>query len=300
MKSRILWPIALSLGLAATPLVAVSAATDAPPGATSDGRRLGDVLRALAQENPVLARVEDHEIRWNDVVATTKGLPEEYQTQIEAIVPALLNRLVDLRLLVLAGRNAGLAEDAAVVRQVREFQDRLVREAFIEREISGRVTEAMLRDRYRAHVADVAVRAEVRARHILLPSEAAAWRVIKALEAGADFAGLARERSRGPSARRGGDLGYFTRKSMVPAFAEAAFALKSGAYSRVPVKTEFGWHVLKLEDRRGGEPESFFNMAHKLRKDLNRELLDETILKLRAGGQVKFFPEVVRALQSPD
>ncbi len=300
MKFPILWPIALSLGLATTPLVAVSAATDAPPGATPEGRRLGDVLRALAQENPVLAKVEDHEIRWNDVIATTKGLPEEYQTQIEAIIPALLNRLVDLRLLVLAGRAAGLAEDAAVVRRVREVEDRLVRDAFIEREISGRVTEAMLRDRYRAYAADLTARAEVRARHILLPGEAAAWQVIKALEAGADFAGLARERSRGPSARRGGDLDYFTRKAMVPAFAEAAFALKIGEYSRVPVKTEFGWHVIKVEDRRGGEPESFFHMAHKLRKDLNRELLDEAILKLRVGTRVEFFPEVVRALKSSD
>ncbi len=311
MKSPILWPIVLCLGLAATPLFGVSAARDGLPGPRPStipgtapvdplaGHRLGDVLRALARENPVLAKVENHEIHWNDVIATAKGLPVEYQTQVEALVPALLNRLVDLHLLVLAGRAAGLAEDAAVIRQVREFEDRAISEAFIAREISGRVTEVMLRDRYRAHVADVRARAEVRARHILVPSETAAWRVIRALAAGADFADLAREHSRGSSARGGGDLGFLTRKAMVPAFAEAAFGLEIGAHSRVPVKTEFGWHVIKIEDRRGGEAESFFHMAHKLRKELNRELLEEAVLKLRAGTKVEFFPEVVRALAPP-
>ncbi len=87
---------------------------------------------------------------------------------------------------------------------------------------------------------------------------------------------------------------------MVLALAEAACAHKNGEYSRVPVNTEFGWHVIKLEDRRGAEPESYFHMAHKLRKDLNRELLDETILKLRVGTRVEFFPEVIRALESSD
>ena len=74
--------------------------------------------------------------------------------------------------------------------------------------------------------------------------------MLAALDAGADFAELARARSLGPTAEQGGDLDYFTRENMTPAFAEPAFALEVGAYSRTPVKTDFGWHVIKVEDRR--------------------------------------------------
>ena len=262
-----------------------------PPGT----KRLGTALEEIAKEDPLLARVNGEEIRWTDIVESARGLPEQYRSQIEVIFPALLERLIDVRLIAWAGRQAGLAEDEAVRRQVAEFEDRLISKIFIRREVADRITRAMVRARYDAYAAGVAARAEVRARHILLDSEEDAKAAIAALDAGADFAELAQERSLGPTADRGGDLDYFTRNNMTPAFAEAAFALEAGEYSRAPVKTAFGWHVIKVEDRRAEEPAGFFEMRNRLQAEMAREMMDEFLRALRERAEIELYPEAERA-----
>jgi peptidyl-prolyl cis-trans isomerase C len=267
-----------------------------PPGAERPGtERLGTALEEIAKEDPLLARVNGEEIRWADIVESARGLPEPYRSQIEVIFPALLERLIDVRLIAWAGRRAGLAEDEAVRRQVAEFEDRLISETFIQREVAERITLAMVRARYDAYAAGLAARTEVRARHVLLDNEADAKAAIAALDAGADFAELAQERSLGPSAERGGDLDYFTRADMTPAFAEAAFALEVGEYSRTPVKTAFGWHVIKVEDRRAEEPAGFFEMRAELREKITRALMDEFLRGLRERAEIELYPEAERA-----
>ncbi len=262
-----------------------------PPGT----ERLGTALEDIAKEDPLLARVNGEEIRWADIVESARGLPEPYRSQVEVIFPALLERLIDVRLIAWAGRRAGLAEDEAVRRQVAEFEDRLISETFIQREVAEQITIAMVRAGYDAYVAGLAARAEVRARHILLDNEADATAVIATLDAGADFAELAQERSLGPSAERGGDLDYFTRDNMTPEFAEAAFELEVGEYSRSPVKTVFGWHVIKVEDRRAEEQAGFFQMRAELREKITRELMDELLRDLRERAEIELYPTAERA-----
>jgi peptidyl-prolyl cis-trans isomerase C len=210
-------------------------AAPAPPAT----ERLGAALDEIGKENPLLARVNGKEIRWADIEKSAQNLPEDIRSQLETIFPALLQRLIDVELLVWAAREDGLAEDPEVRRLVADYEDRLLSDTLIRRQAVDRVTEDMLRARYDAHVEGLAARNEVRARHILLDSETRARDVIAALDAGADFAELARERSLGPTAEQGGDLNYFTRDNMDPAFAEAAFALEVGQYSQDPVRTEF-------------------------------------------------------------
>ena len=275
---------------------AVEPKAQEPPGTARPGtERLGTALEEIAKEDPLLARVNGEEIRWTDVVESARGLPEPYRSQIEVIFPALLERLIDVRLIAWAGRQAGLAEDEAVRRQVAEFEDRLISETFIRREVAERITLAMVRARYDAYAAGLAARAEVRARHILLDNEADAKAVIAALDAGADFAELAHERSLGPTAEQGGDLDYFTRNNMTPAFAEAAFELETGEYSPTPVKTAFGWHVIKVEDRRAEEPAGFFEMRARLQEEMAREMMDEFLRGLRERAEIELYPEAERA-----
>ena len=257
--------------------------------------RLGTALEDIARENPLLARVNGEEIRWTDIVESARGLPEQYRSQIEVIFPALLERLIDVRLIAWAGRQAGLAEDEAVRRQVAEFEDRLISETFIRREVAERITLEMVRARYDAYAAGLAARAEVRARHILLDNEEDAKAVIAALDAGADFAELVQERSLGPGAEQGGDLDYFTRNNMTPAFADAAFELEAGEYSRTPVKTAFGWHVIKVEDRRAEEPTGFLEMRARLQEEMARETMDELLRGLRERAEIELYPEAERA-----
>jgi peptidyl-prolyl cis-trans isomerase C len=260
-----------------------SAPLDAP--ATE---RLGTALQQFGRDNPLLAVVNGREIHWADIEKSAQRLPEEMRSQLETIFPALLQRLIDVQLLVWAAREDGLAEDPEVQRLVVEYEDRVLSDTLIRRQVADRVTEDMLRVRYDAHIAGLAARIEVWARHILLDSEARAREVIAALDAGADFATLARERSLGSTAEQGGDLDYFTRDNMVPDFAAAAFALEVGQYSQEPVRTEFGWHVIKVEDRRAEGAASFEEMRDALREAATRKLLDELLQDLRGRAEIEY------------
>ncbi len=262
----------------------------APPQAPGT-ERLGSALDEIGKHNPVLATVNGQEIRWADIVESARDLPEEYRSQIETIFPALLQRLIDMRLIVWAGREAGLAEDAEVRRRVRRFEDRVISDVYVRREVADKVTTPVLRARYDAYLKELAARTQVRARHILLASEDAARQVIAELDGGADFAELARERSSGPSAEQGGDLDYFTRGGMTPALSDAAFAMEVGEHSRTPVKTEFGWHVIKVEDRREPQPASFFRMRDRLREEITRRLMDEMLRELREAADIELYPQ---------
>ncbi len=272
-------------------LGAAWAQTDGNETMVGQTERLGTALDAAGNGNPVLARVDGYEIRWADVEASAQDLPETYQGRIDAILPALLGRLIDRRLLVIAGRDAGLAEDAAVRRQVTEFEDRPVSETFIEQKITATLDTKVLRARYDAYLQRLAERTEIRTRHILLGSRADALEVIAKLNDSADFATLARARSLAPSAEQGGELDYFTRDSMAFEFAEMAFRLKVGEHSSAPLETEFGWYVIKVEDRRTETPRSFFTMRDDLRQEASSKLLDRVLADLRRTVDIELFPE---------
>jgi len=112
--------------------------------------------------------------------------------------------------------------------------------------------------------------------------------VSEELAGGADFAELAKERSTGPSGPNGGDLGYFRESQMVPEFAEAAFAMEVGTSSETPVQTQFGWHVILVEDRRSVEP-SFEDSEPQLRQDVAREIVTSMVDDLREGAEIERF-----------
>jgi peptidyl-prolyl cis-trans isomerase C len=266
------------------------AQTDDVPGPAVQTERLGTALDTMGRGNPVLARVDGREIRWSDVAASARDLPADYQGRFETILPALLGRLIDRQLLADAGRAAGLADDPDVQQQVRKFEDRAVSEAFVAKKVSETIDNDALRARYEAYRRDLAGRAEVRARHIQLNSREDALAVIAELDQGADFAALARARSVAPTAAQGGDMDYFSRESMAPEFAELAFRLKVGEYSQAPLHTAFGWHIVKVEDRREQTPRSFFEMRDELRQAAAKKLLDGMLADMRRAARIELFP----------
>src|SRR5262249_9671297 len=145
----------------------------------------------------------------------------------------------------------------------------------------------MLKARYQDFLKKNPPEPEVHARHILVQSEDEAKAVIKELEAGKPFEQVAAERSKGSSGQNGGGLGYFTEKDMVPEFAQAAFAMKPGEFSKTPVKTQFGWHVIKVEDRRDRQPPSFEEAKPQLENDLQQELVQALVQDLRKGAKIE-------------
>jgi peptidyl-prolyl cis-trans isomerase C len=154
-------------------------------------------------------------------------------------------------------------------------KEKILHDIWVAEQIHARVTENDIRAYFDTYVAPELAKQnenveEVQARHILVATEGEAETVIKRLEKGEGFAALAGELSLGPSASRGGDLGYFLAEEMVQAFSDAAFALQPGELS-VPVETEFGWHVIRLEDRRVVPPPSFEDLSEQIRAFLEQQ-----------------------------
>jgi peptidyl-prolyl cis-trans isomerase C len=247
-------------------------------------------------DNPLVATVNGKEIHRSEVLEAARSLPPQYQSQLQQIFPMLVERVVDFHLLSEAAGAAGFAQDEEVKRRLAKLQEDVMREVYIQRQIDKRVDDAAVRKRYDEFLAGNPAQPEVHARHILVEDEAAAKELIVKLGGGADFAELAKESSTGPSASRGGDLGYFTADQMVPEFSEQAFKLEDGQYSKAPVKTQFGWHVIKVEDRRESAPPAFEGMEQQLREELSREAVGTVLSDLREGAKVEIVSPLPVAL----
>jgi peptidyl-prolyl cis-trans isomerase C len=141
--------------------------------------------------------------------------------------------------------------------------------------------------RYETFLEENPPKQEIKARHILLENEEDAKAVIEALDGGADFAELAKERSTGPSGANGGDLGFFTADMMVADFSDAAFALEPGSYSAEPVQTQFGWHVILVEETREGAQPPLDEVREQLVAELQTQAVQEMLTELRAAAGVE-------------
>jgi peptidyl-prolyl cis-trans isomerase C len=244
----------------------------------------------LPPPNTVVARVDGTELHLSDVEAAQQNLPPQAQKlPLEQIYPMLLDRLVDGALITEAGRKEHLEQDPELQVRLKRYEDRLIQEAYLNQAIKAAETEDQLKARYQTFAKDTAGREEVHAQHILVKTEDEAKSVIAELDKGADFGELAKKYSTDPSASSGGDLGYFGHDDMVKAFTDAAFALSPGRYSKTPVKTEFGWHVIKVEDRRAGKPPSFEEAREQLSRDLAHEIIDAKLQNLRGAAKIEEF-----------
>ena len=248
-------------------------------------------LQLLPQSVPtvdsVVARVNGEEIHQSDILRMLQQLPDEARNMPQGqLFMLLLERAVDRILVIDAARKSGLAEDPVIQARVRAAEDDVLWAVFLERQVQENLTEKRLRRAYN-RLSSVAAEEEVKARHILLASEEDARAVIHDLEGGADFTAVAREQSIGPSRESGGDLGYFSRSQMVEEFSAAAFSMNEGEFSKEPVKTQFGYHVILLENRRRAEVPSLQEAMPQIQQDVTREVLTEVLGALRKGADIE-------------
>ena len=172
-----------------------------------------------------------------------------------------------------------------------------MRDAFYEKKVRGGVSDAQARAAYDEQIGKLKPEPEVHARHILVKTEEEAKDLVKQLKAGADFNELAKKSSDGPSSHTGGDLGYFARGQMVKTFEDAAFALEPGQISD-PIKSEFGWHVIKVEDKRNRPVPSFEEVKDQITASLIQAQLKDTVQKLRSSATVDILdPELKKAME---
>ncbi|HEV2100193.1 MAG TPA: peptidylprolyl isomerase [Stellaceae bacterium] len=244
----------------------------------------------LPPADTVVARIDGTVLRLSDVEAVQQSLPQQAQKlPLQQIYPILLDRLVDGALVTEAGRKEHLDQNPEVELRLRHYQDHLIQQAYIEQLIKGAGTDDQLKARYQQLIQEKPQREEVHARHILVKTEGEAKSIIAQLDKGADFATLAKKYSTDPGAASGGDLGYFGRDDMVPAFAAAAFALPVGKYTETPVKTEFGWHVILVEDRRVKKAPTFAEAREEISRQLARDAIKAKLAELRSAANIETF-----------
>jgi peptidyl-prolyl cis-trans isomerase C len=294
------------MALSAVLFFALAACGPAPeaeapqPAAASDGLTQG--LRFIVTEAEdgeiTAARVGGTVITVSDVrreavsrelIEDGADLPEDSPVFQEA-----LSELIDQRLLALEAARRGLDQDPEARRRLAAAEERILGNVLVENAIAQSVTDEAVERVYEEQARLAPRSTEVRARHILVESREEAEEAMRILEDGVSFSDLAMRISRDPATRLiGGDLGYFTRAGMIPAFAEVAFETDEGAVS-APFETEYGWHVLTVVDRRTQPRASLETMRPNIMRFLTLQEIDGLLTDLRTN-----YPVVITAGDAP-
>lgn len=249
-----------------------------------------------ADPSAVVATVEGQEVTEGDLALALQGLEQQFANlSPEQRRAAALSALIEIRLLAAKAEEEGLDDDEEFQRQMAFLRERALHSAFIEQQVAASVTDEEVRARYDQEIANTPPTNEVRARHIIVDSEEKAKELIAELDGGADFEELAKANSTDGAAQQGGDLGYFGQGQMVPEFEEAAFAMDVGEHSAEPVQTQFGWHVIKVEDKRQQQPPAFEQVGPQIRSILLRERYFQTVEEIREAADIEISDAELKA-----
>jgi peptidyl-prolyl cis-trans isomerase C len=243
---------------------------------------------ATAEQDKVVARVDGApitermlELAEGDIGQAMGSLPPQAKQDY------LTSFAIDLQILARAAEKQGVGNTDAFKGRLAYLRDKALMETFLEREIAQSVTDGAVKAFYDEQIAQAPKETEVKARHILVESEDEAKAIIAELKKGADFTQLAKEKTQDPSGKEdGGDLGFFTKEQMVPEFSEAAFALQPGQLAEQPVKSQFGWHIIKLEEKREKQPPALAEIEDRVRAYLSRKTQSDILTKLRGEAKI--------------
>jgi peptidyl-prolyl cis-trans isomerase C len=245
-------------------------------------------VRAQQSPDPVVARVDGVEIRESDLALAESdiggslppGTPEQRRE-------ALVTYMIDVSILARAAEAKKLAEGPEFARRLAYVRAKTLMETLLENASKSATTEENMRKLYDDSVKKLTPEKEVRARHILVESEDKAKEVLAKLKAGGDFLALAKEYSKDPGSAEGGDLGYFAKGQMVPEFAEAAFKMEKGQVSEAPVKTQFGFHIIKVEDVRDRPVPPYETVKDQIERFVVQRAQTELVMKAREAAKIE-------------
>jgi peptidyl-prolyl cis-trans isomerase C len=237
--------------------------------------------------NPVLAKVNGSEIRQSDMTLAE----EELGPTLDKMDPAtkkenLLAFLIDMKLVDKAAEDKKIADGDDFKKRLAFARDRLLMDTLLANEGKTATTDEAMKKVYDDASKQITGEQEVHARHILVETEDEAKEVEKELKAGADFAELAKKKSKDPGASDGGDLGFFTKDQMVPEFSAVAFSLQPGQISD-PVKTQFGWHIIKVEEKRDRKAPDFDQVKGQIETYVTRKAQADYVAKLRETAKIE-------------
>ena len=250
----------------------------------------GISLPAFAQDakDPVIAKVDGVEVKKSDLDLAIGNLdPQLAQLPEEQKKLAALSTIIDAKVIAEKARAEKLDQTDDFKARLDFILDRELHNTYFKKHVIDAVTDADVKARYDKEVKALPPVEEVRARHILVKTEDEAKTVIKELGEGKDFADLAKAKSTDPNKSDGGDLGYFKKGMMVPDFETAAFAMKKGDVSKEPVKTQFGFHVIKVEDKRVAPPPAFDQVKDQVRQVVFRDKYMEMLKSSKDAAKIE-------------
>jgi peptidyl-prolyl cis-trans isomerase C len=243
--------------------------------------------KAPAGSDPVIARVNGVDITQGDLALAEEDVGAEMQGATpEAKREQLIAYLADIIMITQAAEKKKLGDSPDFKRRLAFLRNKLLMGFGLQEETKSALTPEALQQTYDEAIKSMGGQEEVRARHILVEAEDEAKSILDQIKGGADFAALAKERSKDPGAADGGDLGYFTKDQMVPQFSEVAFKMYPGQLSN-PVKTQFGWHIIKLEDKRTKQPPELEKVKDQIESYLARKAQTEYVAKLRQSAKIE-------------
>jgi peptidyl-prolyl cis-trans isomerase C len=270
----------LALGWAA-------AAQDAPPVEAAETDLAEAAGDAGHDASTVVARINGTEITLGHVIILRERLPEQFQAlPDETLLEGLIDQLIDQELLARSVSEAPEDDPLAVRLHLENERRGTLAQQAVRARIAEEIDAAAIEAAYEEAIADFEPETEWRASHIIVPTEEQAQELREELDQGADFAELAREHSQDGAAARGGDLGWFGEGMMVPEFEEAAADMEEGEV-RGPIQTQFGWHLIRLEETRESEPPALEEVRPQIVDQIRQQRLTEEVEALRAEAEIE-------------
>src|SRR5438270_83259 len=237
--------------------------------------------------NPVLAKVNGSEIRQSDVALAEEELgPSLAQMDPAAKKDNVLSFLIDMKIVAKAAEDKKVENSEEFKKRLTFTRNRLLMDSLLGQEGKAATTDDAMKKVYEEASKQIAGEQEVHARHILVETEDEAKAIKAELDKGADFAELAKKKSKDPGSADGGDLGFFTKEQMVPEFSAVAFALEPGKISD-PVKSQFGWHIIKVEEKRNRQAPAFDQVKGQIETYVTRKAQADYVAKLREAAKVE-------------
>src|ERR1700719_4309954 len=244
-------------------------------------------LPVRAEDNPVLAKVNGVEIRQSDVALAEEELgPSLAQMDPATKDENVLAFLIDMKIVSKAAEDKKVENNEDFKKRLAFTRSRLLMDSLLASEGKAATTDDAMKKVYEDASKQIAGEQEVHARHILVETEDEAKAIEEELKKGADFAELAKKKSKDPGASDGGDLGFFTKDQMVPEFSNVAFSLEPGKISD-PVKSQFGWHVIKVEEKRNRKAPEFEQVKSQIETYVARKAQADYVTKLREAAKVE-------------
>lgn len=283
---RLLRAASLAALLVAAPMVATMAQDTAAPATE----------QAAADPGTVVATVGGETITEGDLAFAAEDMAQDLaQMPPEERRAFLVRILIDMKVMSKAARDAGMDQTEIFAQRKEYLEERALRRAYFAEAIAASVTEEAVRAEYDAYVEAFQPVDEVRASHILVETEQEANDLKAQIDGGADFATLAREHSIDPGAANGGDLGFFGKGMMVQPFEEAAFGLAEAGDVSAPVQSQFGWHIIKLTEKRQSAPPAFEQVAPQIQNQLLMQTFTEKVDELMSGLEIEITDPELKA-----